>query len=242
MANYIYNYIKCSKDVADLLSTEELANKIFYWEFVRKTLDKDRELIIFDTKVTFDDKGNVEYDEKRICDFINRHKETEWICVEEQMSEIAHFSCFDNKIICSKRNLHQDNESILCYHNYDYDLRPYEILFIDEDGKVCKEDIVNNKCTEVTISDEMLAEIWEQLIDYYRILIKHFYVVIVKKDEPHKEFMVFRDEHIAELISAEEGEYTDSINGVPIANAIIRLINNTIGTINEEFLISEIIE
>lgn len=242
MANYIYNYIKCSKETADLLIADEKTNKLFYWEFIRKTLDKDRELIIFDTKATFDDKCNVEYDEDIIHYYINKYKKLEWICVEEQMCEIAHFSYFDNKIICSKRNLHQDNESILCYHNYDYDLRPYEILFIYEDGKVCKEDIVNNKCIEVTISDEMLAEIWKHLIDYYRVLIKHFYTITVKKDEPHKEFMIFRDERCAELISAEEGEYEDDINGDDIANTIIKLINHTIGTINKEFLISEIVK
>ena len=66
VANYIYNYIKCSRDVADLLSADEKMNKLFYWEFIRKTLDKDKELIIFDTKATFDDKGNVEYDEDTI--------------------------------------------------------------------------------------------------------------------------------------------------------------------------------
>ena len=247
MANYIYNYIECSKEAADKLIDElnsgELIPHRLYYYIERKLINNGKEIIVMDTKASFDDDYNVKYDDELINKFINENHDVKWMCIEENLVEEALFCYFDGKVQCLKRDLKQDNDSILCCYDYDYNLRPFEIMFLYNDGRVCKEDIIRNKCIEVSIPDEMLVEIWKKLIDYYRILEKNFYVIEVNKDEPHKEFMICRDnKHFTELISSDIGEFENGIDGTDIGNELIRLINKTIGTVNEEFVINEIVK
>lgn len=100
MANYVHNYVFCSKTAHKELSSLESCYIFGHYDEHTFIIDEDSYLYIFDSR-------GMEYKDEYIRQFISKYRDTKWCCVEENMVEEGHYYWNNDHVVLDVRQLCQ---------------------------------------------------------------------------------------------------------------------------------------